>query len=276
MRLPRLPLALGAVLIAALAAPAAAAAQDATSTEVSCTPPEVLVGGITSCSATVFDEDENNTPTGSLDFVSDTAGGAFQDPEHPSNMTSSCTMEANGENAGRCRMTYTPGIFGTGVHKITATYAGDAVHDPSSGSGNVQVDRHATTTTVVCTPGSLTLGAGMSSCLVTVTDTSDLASAPTGGVALSSAGGSFGPGCGALAPAGTSQASCTVAYTPAIIGVSSLNGTYGGDSAHETSAGAAQVSVAAAPGSAPAAKKKCKKKKRAAAAKKKCKKRKRH
>jgi hypothetical protein len=276
----RLPLALGAVLAAALAAPAAAVAQgDTTTTTVGCTPPSVLVGASTSCSATVQDTTpDGSTPSGALGFVSDTAGGEFQDPEHLGTSTSSCTLNAVGEeHAASCRLIYIPGAFGSGVHKITVSYPGDDLHEQSSGSGNVNVARHGTTTAIACAPGSLTLGAGTSSCVVTVTDTSDLANAPTGGIALSSAGGSFGPGCEGLAPAGTNQANCTAAYTPAIPGASSLTGTYAGDSAHETSAGTAQVSVAAAPGSATPAKKKCKKKRgrSASAAKKKCKKKKR-
>jgi hypothetical protein len=118
------------------------------------------------------------------------------------------------------------------------------------------------------------LGAGTSACVVTVTDTSAVASTPSGSVALSSASGGFDAGCGAISPAGAGQASCTVTFTPFVSGVGSLSGSYGGDGSHETSMGTAQVSIAPSSKSPRAAKKKCKKKHRAAAAKKKCKKKK--
>jgi hypothetical protein len=274
LRPRRLPFALGAALTAALVLPSAAAALDATSTVVSCTPPSILVGAVTSCSATVFDDDQNNTPTGTLEFTSNPAGGEFQDHESGDPATA-CTLTSVGENGGSCRLDYAPGAVGSGVHKITATYSGDVGHDASAGSANVGVTGHPTTTSLSCAPGSLTLGVGTSTCVVTVTDTNATASTPTGSVALSSPAGSFGPGCEALGPVGGNQGSCSVVYTPSLAGAGTLSGTYGGDSTHATSAGAAQVIAAAAPGSASAVKKKCKKKKRkrsAAVAKKKCKK----
>jgi len=278
---PRTHLVLGAVLAASLVAPASAAAQgDATSITVSCTPPSILVGADTSCSATVQDVvPDGSNPTGSLDFSSDTPGGAFENPENR-NPATSCPLSPVGEeHASSCRLIYIPGTGGTGVHKITAGYAGDDLHDASSGSGNVNVARHSSATSFSCAPASLTLGAGTSTCVVTVTDTSTAASTPTGGVALSAAAGNFGPGCEALTLLSTSAASCTVAYTPALAGLGSLSGTYGGDSAHATSVGMTQVNVAAAGSTmTPAPRKKCKKKKRgrsASVAKKSCKKKKR-
>jgi hypothetical protein len=272
----RLPLALGAALAAALVAPSAAAALDATSTVVSCTPPSILVGGVTSCSATVFDDDQNNTPTGSLEFSSDTPGGTFQDhgSGDPATM---CTLASGGENAGSCRLDYVPGAVGTGVHGITASYSGDLGHQASDGSADVTVTGHPTLTSLSCAPNSLTLNVGTSTCVVTVSDTNATASTPTGGVALSSPAGSFGGGCATLAVLSASQANCTAVYTPSLAGTGSLSGAYGGDSTHATSAGTAQVSVAAAAGPAAPAKKKCKKKRgrSASAAKKKCKKKRR-
>ena len=146
----------GAVLAAALLAPAAAAAQgDATTTVVSCTPPSILVGAATSCSATVQDATPDaSTPTGSLGFSSDTAGGAFENPEN-GNPATTCPLSAVGEeHAASCRLLYIPGTDGTGVHKISASYPGDALHDASSGSGNVNVAKHPTTTSITCNPGS--------------------------------------------------------------------------------------------------------------------------
>jgi hypothetical protein len=271
-------LAPGVVLAATLLAPAAAAAQgDATMTAVSCTPPSILVGAATSCSATVQDTTpDGSTPGGSLAFSTDTPGGAFENPEN-GNPATTCPLSAVGEeHAASCRLLYIPGTSGTGVHKITVSYVGDALHDASSGSGNVNVAKHPTTTSITCSPGSLTLGAGTSTCVVAVRDTSAVASTPTGSVVLSSAAGSIGSGCGTLVAAGASEANCTVAFTPAVPGLGSLSGTYGGDSAHAPSDGTAPVNALAppAPTRAAAAPKKCKKRKKrsATSAKKRCKK----
>jgi hypothetical protein len=268
---------LGAVLTAALLSPSLAAAQgDSTSTLVSCTPSSTLVGVATSCSATVLDtsSDGPSTPTGSVEFSTDTTGGVFTNPG------SSCPLTGAGENGASCRATYTPGSVGTGVHKVTATFDGDTGHDGSSGFTNLPVAKHSSATSVSCAPGSITLGGGTSTCVVTVTDTSTAISTPTGGVTMSSASGAFGPGCEALALVSTSQASCTVTYTPAVSGTNTLLGQYGGDPAHQTSEGTALVGAAASsgPSSSAAAKKKCKKKpgrSASAAKKKKCKKKKR-
>jgi hypothetical protein len=262
---------LGAVLTACLVVPAIAAAQDPTTTVVSCTPNSTLVGVGTSCSATVLDTvPGGGSPQGSLDFSSGTAGAGWEDPG------SSCTLEHAGEGGGSCRVTYVPGTFGTGVHEITASYAGSADHEASSGSANVNVAAHPSATSISCAPDSITLGSATSTCVVTVTDTSSAVTAPTGSVALSSGSGSFGSGCGGLVLVSTSQSNCTVAYTPTGPGLNLLTGTYNGDTSHAASAGTTQVNVAS---STQGAKKKCKAKKKkkhsASAAKKKCKKKKR-
>lgn len=269
----------GAVIGCLLAPTAAAAQGELTTNVVSCTPQAILVGAATSCSATVQDASpDGTTPSGSIDFSSDTPGGAFKDPEHPANSMTTCSLLSVGEeHAASCRLLYVPGTFGTGVHEISATYAGDDNHDGSSNVTQVDVSKHSSATSISCTPESIILGSGPSTCVVTVTDTSTVPSAPTGRVALTSAAGSFGPGCEILSSAGTSQAKCAVAYTPAAPGSSSLTAAYGGDSSHEPSGGTGPVNVAAPPG-APVARKKCKKNKKkhsASAAKKKCKKKKR-
>ena len=112
--------------------------------------------------------------------------------------------------------------------------------------------------------------------MVAVTDTSAVASRPTGSVVLSSGAGSIGSGCGMLVAAGASTANCTVAFTPAVAGLGSVSGTYGGHPAHGASDGTAPVTAQAPAGASRAAValKKCKKRKRrnATSAKKRCKK----
>jgi hypothetical protein len=261
---------LGAVLTACLVVPAIASAQDPTTTVVSCTPNSTLVGVGTSCSATVLDSVEGGgSPQGSIEFSSDTASAGWEDPG------SSCTLEHAGEGGGSCRVTYVPGTVGTGVHKISASYAGSADHEASSGSANVNVAAHPSATSISCAPDSITLGSGTSTCVVTVTDTSSAVTAPTGSVALSSGSGSFGSGCEGLVLVSTSQSNCTVTYTPTGPGMNLLTGAYNGDTSHAASAGTMLVNVAP---STRGTKKKCKAKKKkkhsASTAKKKCKKKK--
>jgi hypothetical protein len=187
-----------------------------------------------------------------------------------------------GENGSSCQVTYIPGAIGTGTHQVSAAFPGDTSRDASNGSTDLGVTKHPSATSISCAPESIALGAGTSTCAVTVTDTSSGPSTPTGSVALSSASGAFGSGCEELALVSTSQALCTVTYTPSGTGMNLLTADYGGDPTHATSEGTAAVNVAAppsaaGPSSSPALKKKCRKKKRSASAakKKKCKKKKR-
>jgi Big-like domain-containing protein/beta-propeller repeat-containing protein len=96
-----------------------------TSTTVSCVPSTVSVGSPTVCTATVKDTDTgiSSTPTGTVSFASSGPGTFVGSP---------CTLAA-----GQCSVTYTPSAAGT--HTITATYSGDAIHAPSSGTTPVTV-----------------------------------------------------------------------------------------------------------------------------------------
>src|SRR2546426_320312 len=92
-----------------------------TNTMVSCSPPSVPVDDSTTCTATVSDTDTPtaSTPGGTVSFTTDSSGTFAGNP---------CTL-----SSGSCSVTYTPTAVGTGVHKITATYKGDAKHASSSG-----------------------------------------------------------------------------------------------------------------------------------------------
>jgi PKD repeat protein len=103
----------------------------ATSASVSCSPSAVTNNTITSCVATVSDNDVGAriTPGGSVGFASNSTG-IFAQP--------SCTLAATGTvGVASCSVNYTPGV--TGFHKITAAYSGDSSHLGGSGSVVVMV-----------------------------------------------------------------------------------------------------------------------------------------
>jgi hypothetical protein len=137
-----------------------------------------------------------------------------------------------------------------------------------------------TTTTLACAPGSLTLGAGSSTCTATVTDTAGSPTTPTLSVAFTTDGaGTFsGAGSCSLTQVTPGQASCSVTYTPTAVGSGShqITAGYGGDQTHEPSQGSTAVSVLSPPVAAPpafdlaAAIKKCKKKRPKGPKRKKC------
>jgi hypothetical protein len=253
----------------------------ATSSAVSCLPTSLIVGSGTTCTATVTDtEGIATTPTGNVSFTTD-GTGTF-------GSGGACSLSGVNTSQASCQLTYTPTTVGSGAHQITGSYAGDSTHASSQGSTPLTVaPLRATKTSVSCLPDSLTLDAGSSTCVVTVTELPALGPiAPTGKVSLSSNNaGAFSPGCGALSPVSSTKANCTVTYTPTSVGTHQLTGSYSGDAKHKSSKASTFLTVMAQPSTGPGAtpppfatKKKCKKKQKrsAAAAKKKCKKKKLH
>src|SRR5206468_3034404 len=138
-------------------------------TSVDCVPPSVPVDGSTTCTATVSDTAGTgaSTPTGT---VSERNDGA------ESFSVASCTLDAS----GKCTVNYTPTAVGTGTHKITGSYGGDAKHATSTGSFDEAVGRRATATSVSCTPPSVAVDSS-TACTATVTNGSG-ANIPTGTV----------------------------------------------------------------------------------------------
>jgi Ca2+-binding RTX toxin-like protein len=99
------------------------------------------------------------------------------------------------------------------------------------------------TTAVACTPPSLTLGAGSSTCTATVTDAGTGPTTPTGSVGFTT----DGAGTCTLSPVSTGVASCPLSYTPSAVGTGThlITGSYLGGSSHDPSQGSAQVGVSA-------------------------------
>jgi PD-(D/E)XK nuclease superfamily len=133
--------------------------------------------------------------------------------------------------------------------------------------------RSPTTTVLACSPNSLTLGSGSSTCTATVTDVAGLQS-PSGDVSFKTdASGTFGSGPGCTLPTSVgASASCSVSYTPAAVGTGShlIGAFYEGTPDLTPSDGSDELFVAAPPQPTPgttgtafdlkAAIKKCKKK----------------
>jgi Fibronectin type III domain len=102
------------------------APQDSTSSAVSCSPTEVVVGQPTTCTATVTDTGNGqSTPTGTVRFgANPTGSGSFS--------ANSCMLHAGTGATARCAVSYTPSRRGTGSLTIAAGYAGDSTHQSSS------------------------------------------------------------------------------------------------------------------------------------------------
>src|SRR2546427_443971 len=155
-----------------------------TSTSISCTPSSVSVDSSTTCTATVANGSGANIPTGTVSWTSD-GTGSFS--------AASCTLDAT----GKCTVNYTPTAVGTGTHKITGSYGGDAKHATSTGSFDEAVGRRATATSVSCAPPSVAVDSS-TACTATVANTTG-AHIPTSTVSWTSDGtGTF------------SAASCTL------------------------------------------------------------------
>ena len=150
----------------------------------------------TTCAVTVSDEGIGQAaPTGSVVFATDSPGSFGGRP--------SCTLAA-AAGAASCQVTYTPSAASSGIHMITAKYAGDIEHPGHSAQASVAINRLTTSTSLSCSPAPVAVGQS-TSCTATVTAADASAGAPTGMVSMSSNGpGTFNPGgctlSGAAAP----------------------------------------------------------------------------
>ena len=215
-----------------------------TATAIECEPANVILGGVSICTTTVTDISAAPTAPG---------GGVILVGEGPGSFNNGgCQLFAISQSQSRCQLLYTP--TGAGVaHKITALYPGEPGHEPSSNSVDLTVTPpnggDQTTTTISCTPGTLTT-AESSSCKASVEDT-DAASTPTGAVVFAGSGtGTFNPGgCTLSAEVGVAnKASCSITYNPLAAGDVEITAAYGGDNGFKPSApGVTQLHVSVPP-----------------------------
>jgi hypothetical protein len=117
-----------------------------TETFVLCDPGAVEVGGSTTCTVTVTGGSSTEGQTVSWGSA---GSGMFDSTE--------CTLD----ETGACSVTYAPLEVGDGGHTITANYAGDATHNPSTGNFTLAVTEGTTTvttpTTTVASSGNATI-----------------------------------------------------------------------------------------------------------------------
>jgi hypothetical protein len=118
-----------------------------TTTNVSCSPSHVVVGGLSLCASTVTGVNQ----TGTVIWATN-GNGAFQ--------STICTL-----SSGQCSVVYVPSSTSTAT--ITASYGGDANNGNSSGSSSLVATKSSTTTSVSCSPSSI-FQSSPSSCVATV------------------------------------------------------------------------------------------------------------
>jgi hypothetical protein len=204
--------------------------------------PGVIVAQSTTCTATVTDvEATPTTPTGTVSFTSDSQG-VFA--------AATCKLVESAEGQSSCQVTYEPTAVGSGVHEITAAYAGDLEHEMSSGSGALAVTARTAAVSVDC--GPTVVVARSATCTATVTDSAaeGTPSPPQGTVSFTSdSQGAFGPMTCELAQSEEQQSSCTVKYEPTVAGSGThkITGAYLGDSVHAASSSSATLTVNPAP-----------------------------
>src|SRR5439155_267449 len=133
--------------------------------------------------------------------------------------------------SGTCSVTYTPTVVGHAL--ITGTYGGDSVHTGSSGTFTLASTFRASSTVVSCSPPSVNTGTP-TTCTATVSDASGAGGiTPTGTVTFTTnSTGTF-----SSTTCTVSSGSCSVTYTPTVVGHALITGTYGGDSTHNGSSG---------------------------------------
>ena len=166
------------------------------------------------CIATVTGDD----PTGQVSWAASSTTGSFQPSTCRLDGRSACSVQYTGASAGAVT--------------ITASYGGDQLNDPSSGTTSATIPRVATTTTVHCGPVAST-GRPIT-CTVTV-----MGDDPTGTVsfATSSSTGTFSSASCTLVDARGAGSQCQVTYTDTSKGRVTITASYSGDPNNQASSG---------------------------------------
>jgi MBG domain (YGX type)/Bacterial Ig-like domain (group 3) len=97
----------------------------------------VVYGDSVDCIATVTSPSGSQTPSGTVNWTSD-SGGVFE--------LNPCTL-AGADGVSTCTTTYTPDAVGSGTHEVTGSYNGDTFFTPSSASDIVTVVQRPITVT---------------------------------------------------------------------------------------------------------------------------------
>ena len=199
----------------------------ASSVNLLCSSP-VVVNQTSSCTATVSDSSPGTAiiPTGVVSFNETGPKGFFSSP--------ACTLVS-----GSCSLSFTAVATGTAV--IVAAYNGDSAHGGSAGSASIVVNPRTTSAALVCTSPVVVNQA--SNCTDTITDTSTGGYIyPTGNITfVSGSAGTFSSVSCTVSSVFPGMASCSVSYTPSVVGNHLITGSYGGDSVHSSSSGASTI-----------------------------------
>ncbi|GEM_PF-2057335 len=203
---------------------------DSTSVSISPSSPTANAGASVTLIVTVEDaQNPSNTPSGSVLLSDNNAGGTFS--------PSSCTV-----SGGTCSVSYTASQTSSGTITITASYAGDSGHNPSSGTYSITISPlNPTSTTISPNTGALPANRTMEFSIV-VKDTAASPLALSGSVTISdnNAGGTFTPDSCTL-----TAGQCVTTYVAAVNppNVIKINATYGGDSQHSGSSAVSSIST---------------------------------
>jgi len=206
-------------------------AAHSTGMTVTC-PSSGTLGVAFQCSATVTDTSAAPvTPIGNVTF---SPGGP-------------CTLGEPTANSSSCSVSVTSSTVGLVI--VRGSYPGDASHLASGGNASVTVNKRATSVTVVCSPNPVQNNT-TTNCSANVVDV-DAGTVLTPGGSVAFATNSTGyfnvPSCTLASTATTGTASCSVAYTPNMIGHHGITLQYGGDTSHMANSAETVETVAPAP-----------------------------
>ena len=102
-----------------------------TTTDVSCSPGPLKTGEAFACTATVTNNTGFAGPDGEMSLATD-GQGRFEG-------TPCALAEIPTTSASNCQFEYRPTRVGSGLHRLTVSYPGDATDDPSMGTASVAV-----------------------------------------------------------------------------------------------------------------------------------------
>lgn len=240
--------------------------QSPTSTSVACAPGSVEPGSAeVTCTATATELFINPTPpTGEAEFAFyyGQIQGQYQSADLLGYPPSSCVLSPvqGSSDQSQCSVSFVPPADAPlGLWTVSSEYFDPyafSTFQPSTGQTTIYLAA-PTSTTVSCSPSTLSAGAG-SACSAMVTDTSSSPSVPAGTVSfgVSALSGAVPPSLGfpsssasctlSAVQGSDDEASCSLApFTPApgSAGTYTVSGLYSGDSQHGGSQGSAQLQV---------------------------------
>lgn len=208
-----------------------------TTTTVVCSSSPVPAQNSSTCTLTVTDTGASPAAPAGTVALSASPGvlsisGSPCTLANPVGASRSCTVTVS----GNAPTTYT----------LTGTYTSSDGHGSSQGTTTLVVSRHASATTVSCTPGSLHRDE-VTTCTATVVDTLNPGTkiSPLGTVTATAPSGSFTSSPCTLSAGFPGMSQCTFTYSSTTPGAVTITGTYAATSSHLTSSGTAAVTVAA-------------------------------